>query len=104
MLLSEWSWLNRSFVEHPPVDLLVASYLGYKAPARDSSDAREAARGNSQALQSVVHPRIGTLGEVLTHKGKGSKTLDQMPTWIQGQETMDIIARMKAEMGATNGG
>jgi hypothetical protein len=103
MTLWEWNSLNRSFVEHPPVDLLVASYLGYKAPAKSSGNSlRDRARTNAQALQTTIHPAIGTLGDLFNRKG--TKTLDQMPEWVRGPEKMALIAQMKADMiGEANG-
>jgi hypothetical protein len=63
---------------------------------------RDAAKQNSQSLQSIVHPRIGTFGQLL---GRRQKTIDQMPEYVRSPEKMALIAKMRAEMtGDADGG
>ena len=94
LTLAEWSVLNRSFIEQPPTDLLVAAYLGYKSPLA-SRNIREAGRANSEALNSKLMSMA---------MGKGRrKTIDQMPAYLRTPEKMALIARMKEEMGVING-
>lgn len=89
----EWSGFNKSLLDHPPSDLLVAAYLGYKSPSQ-SGNFRDAARHNSKALQE---------NPMLT-RGK-QKTIDQMPTFVRSPEMIAIIERMKREaQGGTHAG
>lgn len=85
MLLSDVAVLNQSFVQYPPVDLLVASYLGYKSPdAQGEMGLQQARRANGTALKALPF----TSGKM--------KTIDQMPEYVRSPEKMALIERMKA--------
>lgn len=100
MTFLEFWRMDRFFTRHPHTSLLVAAYVGYKPPIDKDriNSIRDAARANSQALQTSVHPRIGTLGQML---GRKAKTIDQMPEYVRSPEMMALIAKMKTEMGVT---
>ena len=80
--------------EHPPADILVAAYLGYKAPGRDGKrrkpSLREAARMNSEAL-SKMPPR------------KNVRKLADMPAFLRTPEQLKMIADMEAEWRTNSG-
>jgi hypothetical protein len=103
MKLTEFSRQERFWVQHPPVSILVAAYLRYEPPTSSGrKTTREAARANSNSMQAIVHPKIGTFGQFMQ---RGSKTLDQMPAYLRGPEKMAMIAEMKREItGESNGG
>lgn len=88
MLLSDVDVLNRSFVQHPPVDLLVAAYLGYKSPELSSGKVNP---HHARQLNSGVLATPGFTSAKM-------KTIDQMPEFIRSPAKMELIARMKQEM------
>jgi hypothetical protein len=93
LLMSDWAMLNDSFIQQPPVDLLVAWYLNYKSPVRDGRNLREAGRLNADALREMP---------MLARK---TQSFDQMPSFLKTPEKMALIAKMKAEMmGETTNG
>ena len=82
-------WERDAFlVVHPPVDLLAAAYLGYKAPlaARSLHDARKA---NTEALAKLP-PQ------------KNRKTLAQMPAFLRTPEMMAMYEKSRAEWQTKN--
>jgi hypothetical protein len=91
MYLDEWNSLNQSLIDHPPTDLLVAAYLGYKSPIRDAKNLRDAGRANSDALNSPLMSAAMPKARM--------KTIDQMPEYVRSPAKMALIAKMKAEMG-----
>jgi hypothetical protein len=107
MTLAEWSVLNRSFLDYPPTDILVAAYMGYKGQDAETGKpkkmfTREAAKANSAALQTLVHPKLGTLGEMLgPRKGQRQKTAADLPAYLNNPHKQALIAKMRAEMEAS---
>jgi hypothetical protein len=107
MYLTDFWRQERFWVKHPPVDLLVAAYLDYKEPDAETGkpkkmSTREAAKANSAALQSLVHPKLGTLGEMLgPRKGQRQKTAADLPAYLNNPLKAQMIAKMKAEMEAS---
>lgn len=96
MLLSEWAVLNDSFIEQPPVDLLVAAYIGYKSPIKNSRNLSEAARANSEALNSKLMSAAIPKARM--------KSLAQMPEYVRSPAKMELIEKMKrAMLGDTDG-
>lgn len=92
MLLPDVWAMDSFFAKHPPVDLLVAAYLGFKAPEKADQktvSARERARKNAQALMQMP-PR------------KNVKNLSEMPEFLRTPEKMAAIERMKAEWQTKN--
>lgn len=93
MLLSDWSMLNKSFIEQPPTDLLVAWFLGFKPTNSGRSAAGRQNAENLAALPKGAFP----MGRM--------KTLDQAPEFLRNPRKMELIARMKAEAtGEAHGG
>jgi hypothetical protein len=96
MTFDDFWMLDGFFAQHPPVDLLVAAYLGYKAPVKGAKSLREAGRVNSEALNSPMM-------SLAIPKGR-TKSLAQMPDWVRSPEKMALIEKMKASMrGETDG-
>lgn len=85
MTLADVGMLNKSFVQHPPVDLLVASYLGYKSPDEKDSDVsvKHARRANSQAMKTIPFGKM--------------KSIEQMPDFVRSPEKLAMIERLKRE-------
>ena len=86
MLLTDVWDLDAFTALHPPADMLLAAFLGYKSSGKNPRNMREAAKANSQAMREMP---------MLT---RGSKTLNQMPAFLRGPEKMAMIAKMKAAM------
>lgn len=85
MTLADVAILNESFIQYPPADLLVAGYLGYKAPnAGGQAGLQQSRQANSAALKAIPF----TTGKM--------KTLDQMPEYLRSPAKMALIERMKA--------
>ena len=88
MLLTDFWMLDGFMAAHPPADILIAAYLGYKAPAWDGKrrkvSVREAARMNSEAL-SKMPPR------------RNVKQLAQMPAFLRTPEQLKMIEDMRKE-------
>jgi hypothetical protein len=55
VLMPDYWRMERFLMRHPPVDLLVASYLGYKPPRNIEGrpDLRHVSRANSEAMRGV---------------------------------------------------
>ena len=88
MLLTDFWMLDGFMAAHPPADILIAAYLGYKAPAWDGKrrkvSVREAARMNSEALAKMP-PR------------RNVKQLAQMPAFLRTPEQLKMIDDMRKE-------
>ena len=88
MLLTDFWRLDAFMGIYPPADILVAAYLGYKAPdatgKRRKVSVREAARMNSEAL-SKMPPR------------RNVKTLAQRPAFLRTPEQLKMIDDMRKE-------
>ena len=88
MLLTDFWMLDGFMAAHPPADILIAAYLGYKAPAWDGKrrkvSVREAARMNSEAL-SKMPPR------------RNVRKLADMPAFLRTPDQMKMIADMERE-------
>lgn len=83
-------------LKHPPADLLIASYLGYKAPepkqnGSDPRNIREAAKANSESLVAL-RPMLG-------RAGARPKTADDLPAFLRTPEKAAMIQQMKTDMG-----
>jgi hypothetical protein len=80
--------LDAFMTVHPPADILVAAYLGYKGPGREGKrgkpSMREAARINSEALANMP-PR------------RNVKKLAEMPAFLRTPEQLKMIADMERE-------
>ena len=71
---------------HPPADILVAAYLGYKPPEQRGKKAsmREAARMNSEVLSKMpVRKKVRKLAD--------------MPAFLRTPEQLKMIADMEKE-------
>ena len=92
MLLTDVWMLDGFLVRHPPVDLLVAGWMGHKSVAANGKpDRRSAIKTNTEAF-AALPPR------------KKVRTIDQMPAFLRTPEQLKMIAGAKAEWeGATNG-
>jgi hypothetical protein len=76
--------LDGQLSEYPPVDLLVARYLGYQSP-KTATSKREAIKANKAALQAM-----GRLA--------GNKALPKPPEFIQNLPGMaELVAKVKSE-------
>lgn len=108
MYLKDFWLMERFYARYPPVDILVAAYVGYEAQGakEEKKSVRQAARSNSAALRSTFHPRVdATFGDLLKPRGRGGKTLADMPAYLRTPEKMAMMAKMKAEMtGEPNAG
>jgi hypothetical protein len=82
MPLTDFWMLDAFMAEHPPADILVAAYLGYRAPGRDGKrgrpSMREAARMNSEALAKMP-PR------------RNVRKLADMPAFLRTPEQLKMI-------------
>lgn len=80
--------------EHPPADILVAAYLGYKAPSRTGKRGkpsfREAARMNSEALSKMPRRR-------------NVRKLADMPAFLRTPDQLKMIADMEKEWRTNSG-
>ena len=80
--------LDSFMTAHPPADILVAAYLGYKAPGRGGkrgpASMREAARMNSEAL-SQMPPR------------RNVRKLADMPAFLRTPDQLKMIADMEKQ-------
>ncbi len=80
--------LDEFVVRYPPVDLLVAAYLGVKPKTKGGKAAkptmREAARMNSEALSNMP-------------VRKSIRTIDQMPAFLRTPEQLAMIEGVKKE-------
>jgi hypothetical protein len=91
MLLTDVWMLDGFFARHPPVDLLVAAYLGFKAPAATPTmTRRQANRANTEAL-AALPPR----------RNEKTKTLAQMPAFLRTPQQLEMIEGMKREWQAS---
>jgi hypothetical protein len=86
MPLSDFWMLEQFTVRHPPADLLVASYLGYKREGKQNT--RQAARENASAL-SAIPPKMLQM-----------KSIDQMPSFVRSPEMLKVMEGVKAEWRA----
>lgn len=84
MTFADWAVINKSFVQYPPADLLIAGYLGYKSPDAPTTK-RDAAKANTEALKAIPFA-----------SGR-KKTLAQMPEYIRTPELAALIEKMKLE-------
>lgn len=87
MLLTETWVLDAFLAEHPPVDLLAAAWMGYKAPVRSGQKApgiRQLAKSNSEALAKLP-PR------------RKVATVSQMPAFLRTPGQLAMIEGMKLE-------
>lgn len=85
LLLTEFWMLDAFLARYPPVDLLVAAYLGFKRPGADSAKSlSEAKRMNTEALKSMP-PR------------RNVRTLAQMPAFLRTPDQLKWIEGLKAE-------
>lgn len=82
MTLSDYWMLNRFLTKHPPVDLLVAGYLGYQEPGKPTK--RAAARGNAAALAEMP-------------KHVRAAKLPAMPAHLQTPDMLKLMQEVKAE-------
>ena len=80
--------LDGFLLRHPPVDLLVAAYLGVKPKTADGKapkvTMRDAVRMNSEVLAEMPIR-------------KNIKTLAQMPAFLRTPESLAMIEGMKKE-------
>lgn len=78
--------LDGFLATHPPVDLLAASWLGYKAPGEKGKVLRfpEAAKANSEVLKQLP-------------VRKNVRTLEQMPAFLRTGESLAMIEGVKAQ-------
>jgi hypothetical protein len=88
MTFDDYWMLDADLIERPPVDWLVASYLGYKGNKTAAANAskREAMKANAQLLKD---------GQQKHSLPQFTKTLDQLPAFLRAPEMMDLIAQMK---------
>jgi hypothetical protein len=85
MLLTDVWMLDEFFAQHPPVDLLVAAYLGFKSPGRDGKvSTQQARRANSEVL-AALPPR------------KNVRKLADMPAFLRTPDHLAMIEKMKAD-------
>ena len=86
MSLEDFHRLDGFLTRHPPVDILVAAYLGYKDPSagKKKVTSREAIKMNSEAL-AMMPPR------------QKSKMLAQMPAAVRTPEMLAVIEAMRAQ-------
>ena len=93
LLLTDVWMLDRFLARHPPVDMLVASYLGYKQPGEKGKlrkpNRHEAARANAEAL-AAMPPR------------RNVKTLAQMPEFLRTPEKMKMLEETRRQWQTTN--
>jgi hypothetical protein len=83
--------LDGFIADYPPVDLLVAAYLGVKPKPKGpipKVSMREAVRMNSEALAKMP-------------MRKNIKTIDQMPAFLRTPEQMAMIEGMKKEWSSS---
>lgn len=80
--------LNDSFVQHPPADLMVASYLGYTAPeSKGKIGMIHASKNNKEAMRAIPQVVKGKL-----------KNIDQMPTFIRNNDMLGVISKLQQDM------
>lgn len=83
MSLEDFHRLDSFLMRFPPVDVLVAAYLGYKEPGSEKKRTpREAIKMNTEALAQMP-PR------------RNAKTLAQMPAFLRSQQFMGVIEDLK---------
>jgi hypothetical protein len=80
MTLEEVHMLDGFLLRHPPVDVLVAAYLGYKEPGKADAKVtrREALKMNSEALDAMP-PR------------RHVKTLAQKPAFVRTPDFLKLV-------------
>lgn len=86
LLITEFFMLDGFLARHPPLDMLEAWKVGYKAPDLTGAkpSGKHKRRVNSEAL-AALPPR------------KKTKTLAQMPAFLRGPESLAMIEGLKAE-------
>jgi hypothetical protein len=77
MLFTDFWLLEEFCAQHPPSDLLVASYLGYKTPGKQV--AHRARKDNAEAIKAIP------------------MRVQQMPAFLKTPEMMQLIEQMKNE-------
>ena len=92
MPLSDFWRLDGFLAEYPPVDLLVAVYLGVKPTSQGvtgkKTSKRDAVRMNTEALAQMP-------------VRKNVKTIDQMPAFLRTPEQLALIEGMKKEWSSS---
>ena len=88
MWMTDFFMLDGFLLRHPPVDLLVAAYLGAKPQQRPGQrpDPALIAKLNAEALDAMPARRR-------------VKTLDQMPAFLRTPEKMKRIEELRAQHG-----
>lgn len=86
LLLTEFWMLDAFLARHPPVDLLAAAWLGFKAPGETvgAKNIVDAKRMNSEVLNSLP-PR------------RNVKTLAQMPAFLRTPDQLKWIEGLKKQ-------
>ena len=88
VLLTDFWMLDGFLDQHPPADILVAAYLGYKPRKQRGKGAKpsikEAAKLNSEALAKMPVRR-------------NIKTLAQMPAFLRTPDQLKMIDDLRAE-------
>lgn len=79
--------LDGFIAEHPPTDLLVAAYLGFKP--KDKGDRRKV------SMREAVRMNTSTLSKMPMRRNV--KTLAQMPAFLRTPEQMAMIEEMKRQ-------
>ncbi len=88
LLMTDFFMLDGFLLRHPPVDLLVAAYLGVKPQGRAErrADPTVMAKLNAEALEAMpARRRI--------------KMIDQMPAFLRTPEKLQRIEEMRAAHG-----
>ena len=84
MTLPEVWAMERFWAKYPPVDLLVAAYLGFKPPAENKRmSRRDAARANAEAMNALP-PRRNQVG------------LEKMPAFLRTPEMLKALEEWKS--------